>query len=345
MNTTKFRDAEIGNTYDMTLLVTKIEQRSTKKGDPYVRLGLSDGSTEADCNLFNNNTAESLANNGITMESAVNVRLKCTEYNSLKNYTVDSIAPARLSEDELGQLVRMPPVSPKTLMVDVILKVKQSSGRPYDLRSADIPDTDYSLTALTVRILWKYRSKFYTSSAAKSMHHNLYGGLVYHTSRMCSCASQIADVYQILDKELLVCGTALHDVGKIKELNTSGLGAATYSVDGRLFGHSVIGLEMIDEEVGRADTEAGHPTYDREKVRLLKHMIASHHGTLEWGALTVPAIPEAMVLHNIDMIDSRMYMYEDGLASILPGDLSEPLFGIAEDGKATIYKAKNAQDS
>ena len=144
------------------------------------------------------------------------------------------------------------------------------------------------------------------------MHHNLYGGLVYHTSRMCSCASQIADVYQILDKELLVCGTALHDVEQDKELNTSGLGAATYSVDGRLFGHSVIGMEMIDEKSAE-QTQKPDTLHDREKVRLLKHMIASHHGTLEWGALTVPAIPETMVLHNIDMIDSRMYMYEDGL--------------------------------
>ena len=90
--------------------------------------------------------------------------------------------------------------------------------------------------------------------------------------------------------------------------------------------------------VAEADSAAGRETYNREDVRLLKHLIASHHGTLEWGAITLPAVPEAMVLHNIDMIDSRMYMYEEGLASTKPGSVSDYINGIAGDGRSTIYR-------
>ena len=220
-------------------------------------------------------------------------------------------------------------------MIRIVL---DSSGRQYDKANVVIPEDDYSLTALTVRLISKNSKAFSSSSAAKSMHHNLMGGLLYHTYRMVKAAYSVCDIYTTLNRELLVCGTALHDIGKIEELSTSELGAANYTPDGRLFGHALIGIEMIDKMVAEADSAAGRETYNREDVRLLKHLIASHHGTLEWGAITLPAVPEAMVLHNIDMIDSRMYMYEEGLASTKPGSVSDYINGIAGDGRSTIYR-------
>ena len=89
MYNTKFEDTDIGNTYDMTLLVIRIEERTTKKGDPYCRLTLSDGKSQQDANLFNNTTRESLILQGIDEETAVDVRLKCTEY--LIRRTIQSI--------------------------------------------------------------------------------------------------------------------------------------------------------------------------------------------------------------------------------------------------------------
>ena len=71
---------------------------------------------------------------------------------------------------------------------------------------------------------------------------------------------------------------------------------------------------------------------------MLKHMLASHHGQPEWGAIRNPATPEAMILHELDMIDSRMYMYEDTFKDMDPGTSSEPVFGISGEGKAVVYK-------
>ena len=338
MYKTRFEETEIGNNSDMTLLVVRIEERTTKKGDPYCRLTLSDGKTQQEANLFNNNTRESLKLQGVTEEKPVDVRLKCTEFQNQKNYTVDSINPARLTDEEKATLIKMPPLPRQQMLLDMIRIVLDSSGRQYDKDNVVIPEDDYSLTALTVRMISKNSKAFSSSSAAKSMHHNLMGGLLYHTYRMVKAAYSICDIYTTLNRELLVCGTALHDIGKIEELSTSELGAANYTPDGRLFGHALIGIEMIDKMVAEADSAAGRETYNREDVRLLKHLIASHHGTLEWGAITLPAVPEAMVLHNIDMIDSRMYMYEEGLASTKPGSVSDYINGIAGDGRSTIYR-------
>ena len=341
MYNTKFEETEIGNNYDMTLLVIRIEERTTKKGDPYCRLTLSDGKSQQETNLFNNTTKESLMLQGIAEETAVNVRLKCTEYLNQKNYTVDSISAATLSDEEKSTLIKMPPVPRKQMLMEMIGIVLDSSGREYDKENVNIPDDDYSLTALTVRLIAKNSKAFCSSSAAKAMHHNLMGGLLYHTYRMVKASDSICNVYSGLNRELLICGTALHDIGKIEELSTSELGAANYTPDGRLFGHALIGIEMIDKAVAEADAKAGKETYNREDIRLLKHLIASHHGTLEWGAIALPAIPEAMVLHNIDMIDSRMYMYEEGTAGTKPGSVSDYINGIAGDGRATIYRPED----
>jgi 3'-5' exoribonuclease len=96
---------------------------------------------------------------------------------------------------------------------------------------------------------------------------------------------------------------------------------------------------MIDEEVAARDAAAGRQTYDRDDIMCIKHLIASHHGKLEWEAIKLPAMPEAMMLHELDMIDSRIYIYEETLSKTEPGTLSEPVYGIAADKTSTpLYK-------
>ena len=330
----KFKDTTIGQSYDMTLLVTDIEQRVTQKGDPYCAITLSDGKESARANMFNSITIDALKEDGIETGSCVECEIRVSLYRENKNYTIDAIRKADLSDEDMSKLILMPPVSVKTLFYNILKNVKESSGRPYDINSPEVPQDDYSLTALTTRILWENRTAFMRSSAAKAMHHNLFGGLVYHTSRMTDAAVGLCQAYPDLNRELLVCGTALHDIGKITELNTSAIGTAEYSVDGRLLGHALIGIDMINKQVAE---DGGK--YDEEQIRLLKHMLASHHGVLEWGAIMEPAIKEAMVLHFIDMIDSRMYMYETGYETVETGELTNKIFGITGDTAASIYKS------
>ena len=148
------------------------------------------------------------------------------------------------------------------------------------------------------------------------MHHNMLGGLLYHSYRMVKSADALCGVYDILDRELMICGAALHDIGKLWEYNTSVTGEAEFTPSGILFGHIYLGASLI-----KRYTEGGN--YDMEKVQRLVHMILSHHGTREFGAVVCPATAEAFALHYIDNIDAKLYMCEDFYAQLEEGTITD----------------------
>lgn len=339
MSVILFKDMEMNGVYDTKIIVNTISEKNTAGGKPMLRIMISDGTESVSAVMFDT-TKKNLTDTGVKEGMPAQTKIHIDPFGG-RSYQIQYLKPAVLDDNERTALVRKPPIDPKNLFVNVIRKIKSSSGREYDLNSVEIPEDDYSLTALAIRLLVKNGKSFVSSSAAKSMHHNLYGGLVYHTSRMVDAAFAICDVYSMLDRELLVCGTAIHDIGKLKELYTADTGAASYTTEGSLLGHALLGIEMIDAEVAERDATAGKETYDRDDIMCIKHLIASHHGKLEWEAIKLPAMPEAMVLHELDMIDSRIYIYEETLSKIEPGTLSEPVFGIAADKTSTpLYKRK-----
>jgi 3'-5' exoribonuclease len=325
------------NIYETDVVIVSITQTATANGKPMLKVTMNDGTDNVTALIFDS-TKKDLNAQGIEDGCTAVVNLEVTDYKGSKSYKIININPVKLPEDELKELVKLPPIDPDKLVNDIIMLIKQSSGRAYDLTTFDVPADDFSLTALSVRLITNNLKAFTKSSAAKAMHHNLYGGLAYHTFRMIKSAYAVCEVYTLLNRELLVCGTALHDIGKLFEMKTSDTGIATYTDMGNLFGHPLLGIEMIDHEVWNKNQANGGRSYNAEQVAVLKHMIASHHGQPEWGAIRVPSTPEAMMLHELDMIDSRMYMYEENFKDIAAGSSSEPIFGIASDGKSVIYK-------
>ena len=158
---------------------------------------------------------------------------------------------------------------------------------------------------------------------------NFLSGLLYHTQRMVSMALKACETYPALDKELLVCGTALHDIGKVTCYETQNVGKSEITVTGRLLDHAVVGI-LMGEEVAKSGI------YHAEKLQMLEHMIASHHGKKEWDAITTQAFPEAEMLHLIDMIDSRMNMFEEAYKGQNAGTISQDkVFGLEN---SYIYK-------
>ncbi len=341
MSIIKFSTMDLG-TYETDVVVSAINQTSTSNNKPMLKISLFDGEESITALIFDS-TKKDLTSTGIEEGGTAVISLEVTDYKGNRSYKITNINPVKLPEDELKQLVKLPPEDPAKLVNDILSLIKQSSGRSYDLTANDVPSDDYSLTALAVRLINSNIKAFTKSSAAKTMHHNIYGGLAYHTYRMIKAAYAVCEVYPLLNRELLVCGTALHDIGKLVEMKTSDTGIAAYTDMGNLFGHPLLGIEMIDHEVWRQNQAAGGKSYSAEQVAMLKHMLASHHGQPEWGAIRVPVTPEAMILHELDMIDSRMYMYEENFSSMDPGTSSDPIFGIAGEGKAVIYKNSFSQ--
>lgn len=141
-------------------------------------------------------------------------------------------------------------------------------------------------------------------------------------------AAATADVYPCLDHELLVCGAALHDIGKIREMTTSPTGHIEYTEEGRLIGHAAIGIMIIEDW---AELSGCSPI----RVKLLQHMIAAHHGQQEIGAVVEPAVLEAAVLHAIDMIDSRIYIFNEAYKNMEEGAMSGNIYAL---GNKTAFK-------
>ncbi len=141
--------------------------------------------------------------------------------------------------------------------------------------------------------------------AGIKMHHAYVGGLLEHTVTMMDVADAMIGFYPGVDRDLVIMGLFLHDLGKIRELTfTRGF---NYSDEGQLVGHLIQGIEMLNEKVNEVYGMMGEP-FPRELHVRLKHIILSHHGTLEHGSPKVPMTPEAIFIHQLDNFDSRMHM-------------------------------------
>jgi len=321
-----FNEMKIGAGYYTVLLLGGFMQKTARNGNPYVEFSLSDGKESIIARKFNSTDSE-MKVLGIAPNSLVRLTLNVGEYNGTKNYTVSTIAQASGTEFTVDDFVVAAPIDPELGFEELIMIVQGS-------HEDSMRDFEYNpLSYLTENLLVANKDAFCKSSAAKMVHHNVVGGLLYHSLTMARNAEKVVEAYPNLDKELLICGAALHDIGKIHEMNTTLTGSAEYTSDGRLLGHAMIGIMMIENE-RRSD-----PNYDPERVKLLQHMLASHHGQLEFGAITTPAIPEATVLHALDMIDSRIYMFNDAYKDMDEGMLSGNIYGLEN---SSVYKAPPA---
>ena len=182
-------------------------------------------------------------------------------------------------------------------------------------------DPDYRQVARTM--LERHLETFASIPAAKSVHHSFLSGLLMHTANMMAMADFLSGQYaSVIDRSLLLTGTLLHDFAKEIEFRFSDLGIVTdYSVKGQLLGHLVMGAQ----EVAQVCAELGTP---EEKSLLLQHMILSHHGEPEYGAAVKPMFAEAELLSYIDMVDSRMEIYEELLPSVAEGSFSSRVFAL-----------------
>ncbi|WP_300561908.1 HD domain-containing protein [Companilactobacillus sp.] len=173
-----------------------------------------------------------------------------------------------------------------------------------------------------VRYLFKkFHDQFFTSPAAKTNHHDFQGGLAFHTLSMVRLAEKISDQYPQVNRALLIAGACIHDLGKVIELK--GTLGIEYTFEGNMIGH----ITIVDEEIVLAAKEL-NMTMDSEDLILLRHMVLSHHGLLEYGSPERPKLLEAEILHDIDVLDASINMITKALDKTDPGKFSERIFGM-----------------
>jgi 3'-5' exoribonuclease len=266
-----------------SFLVCSKEIRQKKKGDPYLSLQLGDRTGELDAKMWDNVT-EVLET--FERDDFVKVKGLIQIFHNRPQLTVHTIH--RLDDREVDFTDYFPASKrdPEEMWLE-LRGFAAAIANPYlhKLVAALLDDPD---------IARRYR----VAPAAKQIHHAYLGGLIEHALSLCRLARMTASHYPIVDGDLLVTGALVHDIGKIYELSYER--GFSYSDEGQLLGHMLIAVRLI------ADKLRDIPDFPPRLRSLVEHMIISHHGQLEFGSPKTPVFPEAMLLHYLDDMDSKM---------------------------------------
>ena len=146
-------------------------------------------------------------------------------------------------------------------------------------------------------------SQFCRAPAGIKNHHAYHGGLLEHTVKIMELVDVVAPLYPEINKDLLILGAFLHDIGKIRELNFDK--DMSYSDEGQMIGHVVLGVEILDDKIREAEELMGE-SVPLDLKNQLKHIVVSHQGTYEFGSPKLPMTLEAIVVHLLDTLDSKV---------------------------------------
>jgi 3'-5' exoribonuclease len=266
-----------------SFLVHSKEIRQKKTGELYLSLLLGDRTGELDAKMWDN-VAEVM--DAFDRDDFVKVKGMTQVFHNRPQLTIHKVRRMDDSEIEFADYFPSSRRDPGE-MWDELRATVAGLSNPHlkALLDAMLDDED---------IAWRYRR----APAAKQIHHAFLGGLIEHVLSLCALARMTAQHYPNIDVDLLLAGIVLHDIGKIYELNYER--GFSYSNDGQLIGHISIGLRMVAEKL------RGLPDFPPQLRSLVEHMILSHHGQLEFGSPKLPMFPEALLLHYLDDLDSKM---------------------------------------
>jgi 3'-5' exoribonuclease len=266
-----------------TLLVQHKDVRQKKTGEPYLTLTLGDRTGEIDARMWDN-AAEVM--DTFERDDFLKVRGLLQVHQGRLQLTVHKLLKQPL--DSVDQTDFFPASTRNIEEMFNELKATVAGIESGPLRAL----LESFITDPEIARMYK------TAPAAKNVHHAFLGGLLEHVLSMCSVAKLLGVHYRDVDMDLLLTGVILHDIGKIHELTYDR--SFGYSTEGQLLGHIAIGMRMIDDKIRAI------PEFPERLRTLLQHMILSHHGALEFGSPKVPLFPEALLLHHIDNMDSKM---------------------------------------
>ena len=273
-----------GKLFDSFFLVLAKQQRTTKTNKPYLNLMLGDRTGQIEGRVWE--PGDPRIAKDFDRGDMVKVRGSASRFDDRMQVKVDQLRKAQPAEVDKADLLPSTKYDVNTLWSQLQATVEGMTN----------PDLKRLLTALLAdpSIAQAYRE----APAARQLHHAWLGGLLEHVVSLLTLADRVATQYPLLDRDLLMTGVILHDIGKIRELTwTIGF---DYSVEGVLLGHIQMGVDLVEK------TMAALPGFPDRLRTLVLHMILSHHGKLEFGSPKLPMIPEALVLNFVDDLDAKM---------------------------------------
>ena len=303
-----------------TFLVHIKDVRQKKTGEPYLSLLLGDRTGELDAKMWDN-VADVM--DTFERDDFIKVKGLLQIFQNRPQLTVHKMMKVHESDVDFADYFPASERDPEEMFAE-LRRVIAGIANPHLRGLLDAFMDDGKIARM-------YR----TAPAAKSVHHAYLGGLIEHVLSVCHLCRVTAVHYKQVDVDLLLTGAILHDIGKVAELTYDR--SFGYSTEGQLLGHIIIGLRMVQEKL------ASLPEFPAGLRALIEHMIVSHHGELEFGSPKVPLFPEALLLHHLDNLDSKMECMRATVAKDRHVDGCWTGYSVSLD-RAVLKKAKYLED-
>jgi 3'-5' exoribonuclease len=283
----ELRSLKEGDAFAGFLLAQEVAFKTSAKGSEYLELKLADASGDLKAFLWDLRAIEGDMDK-VAADAFLRVKGQISNYNGRTQLRLDKL---RYAEDhEIGDFSRFFPTSQRPLeaMILELDAAVAGVGDPWIRRLLELLFVEDPLL----------REAFCKAPAAKSLHHVYLGGLLEHTLSVLDMAEKACAHYGEMNRDLVLAGVLLHDVGKTAELTYHR--SFSYSDAGNLIGHISMEADWINQAVARI------PDFPEELRLLILHIVLSHHGKLEYGSPVLPKTPEALLVHYLDDLDGKL---------------------------------------
>ncbi len=266
-----------------SFVVASKQVKPKKNGEPYLALTLADRSGHLEAKMWDN-VEEAI--DAFEQDEFLKIKGLINKYKNRFQLTIHKLR--RMEEAEIDY-------------ADYLPKTTKDIGELWQALAAFVATFQNPHLKALVELFMadaEIAERYRNAPAAKTLHHAYIGGLLDHVVSLFRVCDLVSGNYPQINRDLLLTGAFLHDIGKIQELTYNR--SFSYTTRGQLLGHMIIELEMLQEKLEKL------PDFPPALKTLLEHLIISHHGQYDFGSPKLPMFPEALMLHDLDDLDSKM---------------------------------------
>jgi len=279
-------DLAVGQAIQETFFVRKKLIKQTKRGDDYLDLLLADRTGEIEAKIWSSSNAISVQ---FERGDFVEISARVEAFGDKVQLVIDNLRKLDFSEVDKGDFI---PVCPRDIE-EMLARLKEIAYGISNPHLKSLIEAFFNDATLLER--------FKNAPGAKEFHHAYIGGLLEHTLSVVGLVELVCKHYTDVDRDMLVAAAIFHDIGKVEEISQKNV-EFDYTVRGRFLGHVVLSLEILNGLLARVEK------FPELLALEFLHVVASHHGELEFGAPKEPMTKEALILHYLDNMDAKMWM-------------------------------------
>ena len=306
------KDFKEGERINAQLLISQLVRGTTNSGSPYLSLVLQDCSKSIEAKLWD---VRPELEKQLEVGKVYEFDIEVIKYKNNLQAKVLKVLPLPQADIDMELFVFKSPVSKDVLRNNIQEGISMINNE--------------NIAKIVSGALNYYAGNVYEYPAAAKIHHNFIGGLATHTSGMIRIAVALCSIYPEIDRDYLLAGVIIHDLGKIEELTSPVV--TEYTKEGKLLGH----ISIMDARLLQIGKDLG--LEDSEELLILRHMVLSHHGQYEYGSPVRPETLEAEILNLVDNIDARINTISKALEEVKEGEFTTKIFALEN---RVFYKHK-----